>query len=243
MSVPDCAGRARPLVSAIVLAGGRSSRFGSDKLAAELDGRPLLHHAIEAVAEIADEVVVVGSFHGEPDLPTTCRVPMRVVRDIRPDGGPLVGVIAGLEAARFPIASVVGGDMPLLVPSVLEALVDRFAAEAAGGEPNQRGPTRLTAAAGLLEDGRIRPLPCALRREPALAKALAAFGAGTSRLRALLDALEVTGIPEAEWRILDPDAHSLFDVDSLDDLGRARRALDPAGALPTQVVEPRRTDR
>ena len=46
-------------VTGIVLAGGRSTRFGGDKLAAEIGGRPLLHLAIEAVAGVVDEVVVV----------------------------------------------------------------------------------------------------------------------------------------------------------------------------------------
>ena len=42
-----------PAVSAIVLAGGASTRFGRDKLAEPVDGRPLLHHAAEAVAAVA----------------------------------------------------------------------------------------------------------------------------------------------------------------------------------------------
>ncbi|MFN8623891.1 MAG: NTP transferase domain-containing protein, partial [Chloroflexota bacterium] len=50
-----------PEVSAIVLAGGRASRFGADKLAASLDGVPLLHHAVRAVSAVpgATEVIVV----------------------------------------------------------------------------------------------------------------------------------------------------------------------------------------
>jgi molybdopterin-guanine dinucleotide biosynthesis protein A len=220
--------RARPLVSGIVLAGGGSSRFGSDKLTAEIDGRSLLQHAIHAVAEITDEVVVVGSAQGGPELPATCRVPMRIARDATPDGGPLVGLIAGLEAARFPVAVVVGGDMPLLVASVLATLVERLGREAHRATSNRPEPPRQIAAAGLLENGRIRPLPCALRREPALALARATLAGSTSRLRSLLDALGVIGIPEAEWRLLDPGALSLFDVDSLDDLARARRARDAA---------------
>ncbi|HSW43930.1 MAG TPA: NTP transferase domain-containing protein, partial [Patescibacteria group bacterium] len=46
-------------VTGIVLAGGRSTRFGEDKLVAEVGGRPLLHLAIDAVATAVDEVVVV----------------------------------------------------------------------------------------------------------------------------------------------------------------------------------------
>ena len=52
------AGRPR-MTSAIVLAGGASTRFGGDKLRATLDGRPLLDHALEAVGAIANPVVVV----------------------------------------------------------------------------------------------------------------------------------------------------------------------------------------
>ena len=48
---------ADPAVAAIVLAGGRSSRFGRDKLAEPLDGRPLLDHAIAAVGHVATDVL------------------------------------------------------------------------------------------------------------------------------------------------------------------------------------------
>lgn len=43
-----------------VLAGGKSSRFGSDKAEALLDGRPLLDHALHQLRLHADEVAVVG---------------------------------------------------------------------------------------------------------------------------------------------------------------------------------------
>jgi molybdenum cofactor cytidylyltransferase len=46
-------------VAGIVLAGGGSSRFGSDKLRAAYRGRPLLHHAIARVSEVCRDVVVV----------------------------------------------------------------------------------------------------------------------------------------------------------------------------------------
>jgi len=51
--------------SAIVLAGGRSSRFGSDKLAADLDGTTLLAATIGTLADVVDDVVVAG-----PRLPS-----------------------------------------------------------------------------------------------------------------------------------------------------------------------------
>ncbi len=65
-----------------VLAGGRSSRFGSDKALAMLDGRTLLDHAAEALGPHCDALVVVG--RGEiADWP-------------RPDMGPLGGIAGAL---------------------------------------------------------------------------------------------------------------------------------------------------
>lgn len=65
-----------------VLAGGRSSRFGSDKALAMLDGRTLLDHAVAALAPHCDAVVVVG--RGEiADWP-------------RSDMGPLGGIAGAL---------------------------------------------------------------------------------------------------------------------------------------------------
>ena len=48
--------RPMPEVSGVILAGGRSSRFGSDKLAARLGDRTLLDHAIAGVAAVASEI-------------------------------------------------------------------------------------------------------------------------------------------------------------------------------------------
>ena len=63
-------------IGAIVLAGGRSSRFGRDKLAEIVDGRPLLDHAIDAVRAVATDIVVVvapganlARAAGRPDRP------------------------------------------------------------------------------------------------------------------------------------------------------------------------------
>jgi molybdenum cofactor cytidylyltransferase len=45
--------------AAIVLAGGAASRFGGNKLAADLEGRPVLEYALRAVAAVASPVVLV----------------------------------------------------------------------------------------------------------------------------------------------------------------------------------------
>ena len=191
-------------VSAIVLAGGRSSRFGRDKLAEPIGGMPLLHRAIAAVRPLASEVIVVARPGADPDLPDG----VRLVHDPVAFEGPLSGLVTGLEGAREPIAIVVGGDSPSLVGAVLRAMLDRL--DAPGIH-----------AVVLEHEGRSRPLPIAVRRQPALEKARDLFGSGERRLRAILERLEVDVIPELTWRELDPDAATVRDVDAPEDLDAA----------------------
>jgi molybdopterin-guanine dinucleotide biosynthesis protein A len=189
-------------VSAVILAGGRSSRFGRDKLAEPLDGRPLLHHAIEAVRPLATEILVVVAPAATPAIPDG----VTVVHDPVAFEGPLVGLLAGLGTARESIVVVVGGDMPAIVGAVLEAMVSELA--------------RSGVEAVVLEhDGRARPLPMVLHREPGLAAASRLIEAGERRLRALAGSLDARVVPEPTWRGLDPGASTMRDIDTEADLG------------------------
>lgn len=79
------------MILGLVLAGGQSSRFGSDKALAELDGRTLISHAVESLSGWCEQVVIVGRETGPalciPDWP-------------RPGMGPLAGLAAGLHHAQ-----------------------------------------------------------------------------------------------------------------------------------------------
>lgn len=191
-----------------MLAGGRSTRFGRDKLAEPYRGAPLLHHAVLRLAEVCDEVVVVLAPNvPEPSLPPGAR--RRVVRDPVEGGGPLVGVAAALAAVDTELALVAAGDMPELRAAVLREMLT-VAAEA-------------PAEAVALRDGEhVRPLPCVLRVERAAAVAAALLASGRRALTDLLDALRVAAIDEATWHALDPERRTLVDVDEPSDLGGIR---------------------
>lgn len=191
----------RRRVSAIVLAGGRSSRFGRDKLAEPIDGRSLLQHAIDTVRPLATEVLVVLA----PAAPAPHVPGVIVVRDTVPFEGPLAGLLAGLDAAHERAVLVVGGDMPDLLKEVGAMLL---------GELDRGGVEAVV----LQHDGRARPLPMAVHRDAALAAAAGLIATGERRLRELPEALTTTVIPEAAWRALDPAGRSVLDVDSPADL-------------------------
>jgi molybdopterin-guanine dinucleotide biosynthesis protein A len=79
--------------AAVILTGGTGSRLGGlDKARLDLAGRSLLDHALAAVSE-AEEVVVVG-----PETPTS--QPVTFTLEDPPGGGPLAGVAAGVAALR-----------------------------------------------------------------------------------------------------------------------------------------------
>ena len=135
------------------------------------------------------------------------------MRDAVAHRGPLAGLAAGLVALAdidrgFDAAAVVvGGDMPHLVPAVLELLRGRRRRRSgrrrrhARGRPAVRAPARRPPVAR-------RPVVDALLRDDRRA------------LRALLDRLTVAVVPAATWRALDPDGRTLDDVDTPADLER-----------------------
>jgi molybdopterin-guanine dinucleotide biosynthesis protein A len=188
-----------------VLAGGRASRFGRDKLAEPFRGAPLLHHAVLRLAQVCAEVVVVlppGT--DEPGWPGG--VPVRVARDPVEGEGPLAGLAAGLALVDADLAVAIGGDMPDVQVRVLL-------------EMRRRAEPPVVEAVVLEDGGRPRPLPLLVRVGPAAATADRLLESGRRRLRDLLGELRrVVVVTEAEWRALDPGSRTLWDVDEPADL-------------------------
>lgn len=99
-----------------VLAGGRSRRFGSDKALAEWRDKPLIEHAIAALAPWCARVVVVGR-----DWPGSDACPDRPA----PGLGPLGGIAGALRAARdsgYGAALTIACDTPVLPATVARDL-------------------------------------------------------------------------------------------------------------------------
>jgi molybdenum cofactor guanylyltransferase len=122
-----------PRVDAIVLAGGASSRMGSDKALIELDGVPLLTRVVKAACGVAHvkRVLIVG----RTSLPALGTAPPGRMRqpaaeiecraDEMPGLGPLGGVASGLECVRSEYALVLACDTPWLQERLLDALIER----------------------------------------------------------------------------------------------------------------------
>ncbi|HEX3237927.1 MAG TPA: NTP transferase domain-containing protein [Gaiellaceae bacterium] len=94
-------------LTGILLVGGASSRFGSPKELAELDGETLAERAWRLLEDTCDEQLAVGR-GGLAD----------------PGTGPVAAIAAGLRAATHEIAVVIPVDMPLLTSNALRLLAE-----------------------------------------------------------------------------------------------------------------------
>ena len=102
-----------------ILAGGRSSRFGSDKALALLAGEPLLAHAARAIEPYVSEVVICGRAGPIAGMTAVADCP-------GPDLGPLGGLCGALHfAAARGYAQIlsIGCDMPVVREDLIERLL------------------------------------------------------------------------------------------------------------------------
>ncbi|BDP40554.1 putative molybdenum cofactor guanylyltransferase [Deinococcus aetherius] len=172
-----------------VTAGGRSSRFGSDKALAALEGRPLLHHVAASLEGCPLRLLVAPP--GRYALPG-----WRPVPDTRPGEGPLGALEAALQAAGAGMGpgwvAFAGVDMPRLTPAYWAAL-------AAARTPDAQ------AVLALDDAGRPQPL-AALYHTSLLPHVTARLDAGERRLRAASDGETTVLVPFAVVRAAAPDA-------------------------------------
>lgn len=164
----------------VVVAGGRSTRFGDrEKALAELDGRPMLAHVVATVGELADSVVVncrPDQQAAFADALSALDADVRWALDEREDEGPLAGLAQALSAVDTDLAVVLSCDMPLAEAAALATLRDRLGEESAVVPRTAHGP---------------EPLHAVYRTGPTLTAARAALDDGERSLRALLSRLTV----------------------------------------------------
>lgn len=114
----------RPEITGVVLAGGLGRRMGGvDKGLVELDGRPLVAHALSRLAPQVATIVVNANRNAD----AYARFGYPVVRDaIEGYAGPLAGLHAGLGAASTPFVVTVPCDSPYLPHDLVARLAAAF---------------------------------------------------------------------------------------------------------------------
>jgi molybdopterin-guanine dinucleotide biosynthesis protein A/molybdopterin converting factor small subunit len=189
-----------PDATAVVLAGGKSSRMGRPKSLLLFDGEPLITHIVRALKQMFAEMVIVAAPEQElPDLPAI------LVRDEVAYQGPVGGIYYGLNAANGEFCFVTSCDVPFLNAALISRLMAQI--------------LNYDVAVPYWED-RFQPLHAVYRRSvlPLLKEQL---NRGELRPVYLFDKVKTLKINESEIRSFDPEGLSFFNMNTPDDYERA----------------------
>jgi molybdopterin-guanine dinucleotide biosynthesis protein A/molybdopterin converting factor small subunit len=186
--------------TAIVLAGGRSSRMGTAKALLLFDHEPLIVHVVATLRRLCAEVVVVAA-PGQ-DLPS---MPVTLVRDEVAYQGPVGGIYYGLIAAGGDVSFVTSCDSAFLHPGLIAHLVSQIPGYDVVVPHWQ---------------GRYQPLHAVYRRSvlPLLEGQLAR---GELRPVYLFDRVRTRRIDEDEIRRFDAEGASFFNMNTPEDYAEA----------------------
>ncbi len=201
----------------VVLAGGHSTRFGRDKAEARVGGVAMLDRAIRVLAEVVDDVVVVGRAEWTANV--------EAIPDARPGQGPMGGLETALHEARergHGGVLLLACDLPLVEAELLSEVVSAWS-----GSDGLAAPWR---------DGRWEPLSAAYGID-VLPEVEACLARGERALHVLLNGWEGPVIRVELARA----GKALLNVNAPSDLERAERTLAGGGgpsAAPGVEVDP-----
>lgn len=193
-----------PLTVAIQ-AGGQSSRMGTDKAFVRVRARPLIEDLVAGLAGLGAEMFIVTN---QPAAYAYLGLPLHP--DVLPGVGALGGLYTALHHAAQPHVLCVACDMPFVVRPFLDHLISlRETAEAVVPR--------------LAVDGQPEAEPFrAVYARTCLAPVHAALTAGRRRMISFFPEVRVRFVDEPEIDQFDPQHLSFFNVNTPEDLARAR---------------------
>ncbi|MFC1572007.1 molybdenum cofactor guanylyltransferase [Candidatus Eisenbacteria bacterium] len=181
-------------VSALLLCGGKSRRFGQEKGLTLFAGEPLAARVLSALDAISTDVWVSAN---RPDMYAQLGRP--IVKDLHPDGGPLAGLHAALLSIRHDLLAVAACDMPFVSVTLFEHMLT-LARERDDWDvivPTQSHASDRAPAERL----RYQTLHAIYHRR-CLTPIAALLDRGERMILRLYDQVRVREVPEEEWRAL-----------------------------------------
>jgi molybdopterin-guanine dinucleotide biosynthesis protein A len=164
-------------LAAFVLAGGKSTRMGTDKAFVEFDGRTLLARALEVTRSVTSDVRIVGNAAKFGAFAPA-------VEDVFRGCGPLGGIHAALRASSAKLNLILAVDVPFVPEALLRFLIER----ARGSDAIATVPQA---------EGGWQPL-CAVYQQEFAAAAEKALEAGRYKIDALFDVVQTQRVGEEE---------------------------------------------
>jgi molybdopterin-guanine dinucleotide biosynthesis protein A len=193
--------------SVAIIAGGQSSRMGSDKSFVELAGQPIIKHVMERVANLGQRETILISNR----MAAYSNLGLPMFSDVLPKKGSLGGIYTAIYRSQQPHTLVVACDMPLLNTDLLRYMVGLLDEQTDVIVPTVDGyPQGLHAIYGKACLDPIRQ-----RLEADNLKVIGFYGD-----------VQVRYIDEAEYTPYDPHGYSFFNVNTPEDLERARQLME-----------------
>lgn len=199
--------------SAIILAGGFSSRFGQDKGLLLLANKPLIKHVLDRINNIVTErIVVVSSKVQAEKFAEIVDSDVTVLTDAGDVQSPLVGALTGFEETRGEYALLLPCDTPLVSRDVLLFLPDLC--------------INKTAVIPRWPNGYLEPLQAVYCTKPALEAAKNALDEGKLDMRSMVEKLRgIRYVSTLVLQQLDPTLKTFFNVNTPLDLKKAEFTL------------------
>ena len=182
---------AMEVFTAFILAGGKSTRMGSDKAFLDLHGKLLIVHAVDLARTVTQGVKIVGD-------PEKLSPFGPVVDDIYTTRGPLGGIHAALASTSTVWNLVLGVDLPFVEPRFLNYLVTQAQSAEVQSAEAQSEPALVTVPSA---NGHLQPL-CAVYRKEFCQSADRALSAGQNKIDALFGEVLTHIIQESELTTL-----------------------------------------
>jgi molybdopterin-guanine dinucleotide biosynthesis protein A len=192
-------------MTSIILAGGKSLRLGRSKFLETIGAKSLIQWVVDHLAILSTEIVIATA-HGEA-IPCSSTVRIKMVADIYPGKGPLVGIYSGLIASSSSRAIVVGCDTPFLSVSLLEYM------------------TQICSTFDVVVPrikNKLEPL-CAVYSKNCSGPIQELLERDERQIRKLFSMVKVKYVEEDEINRFDPKHLSFFNINNQDDLERARK--------------------
>ncbi len=205
------------MVSGLILAGGTGRRMGAFKPTLILGGRPLILRTMAALRPLTEEVVVAHGPDAHRDRLESLVPEARLVGD---EGkGPLGGLFEGSRAARGDWILVAPADTPFLSPDLYGRLIEE-------AQPSE----------GCIPSGgtKTNPLIGAYRRGALLRASEAMLRQGERAAQSILPHLRLGRLSEDDLRGMPFGRECTFDIDTQEDLARAKEILASRGDLESQ---------
>jgi molybdopterin-guanine dinucleotide biosynthesis protein A len=188
-------------LSVAILAGGRSSRMGTDKAFVPVGGRPIIEWIVAQVSALGDETILITN---RPADYAHLGLPM--FQDVLPNHGALGGLYSALARAHNPHVLCVACDMPFAERALLDHLIQLR------GEADVVMP-RL--------GGEAEPFRAVYARAACLSPMRAALEAKRWRANSFLPDVRVRFVEDVELDQFDPQRISFFNVNTPADLAQA----------------------